>query len=115
MILSNFFSPGAMFFVAWVQCPFELQAIWSRTFPVYCKLRELIDSDVIGEIRHVWSSLSRYIPTLVPRIVQKELAGGVILDLGELCARVGQSIKNFQIKLHTMHCCAPSDADSNKE
>ncbi|KAK5649087.1 hypothetical protein RI129_003979 [Pyrocoelia pectoralis] len=55
--------------------------LWSRCFPVYDKLRSLIDSDVIGEVMHVTTQFGRAFKD-IERITSKELGGGTILDLG---------------------------------
>ena len=56
--------------------------MWSRCFPAYAKARELIEAGAIGEVQHVQASFGEYSPTLVPRIREKELAGGALLDRG---------------------------------
>ncbi|KAK4884182.1 hypothetical protein RN001_000453 [Aquatica leii] len=60
---------------------FLMEAIWSRCFPAYDKLRELIDSKVIGDILYVTATFGRPFKE-VERITSKELGGGTILDLG---------------------------------
>ncbi|KAK5649085.1 hypothetical protein RI129_003977 [Pyrocoelia pectoralis] len=60
---------------------FLMEAMWSRCFPVYDKLRNLIDSDAIGEVMHVTVQFGVVFDTL-ERIASKALGGGTILDLG---------------------------------
>ena len=59
---------------------FILEAVWSRYFPVYQQLREIIDSGMIGEVKHVEISFGFNLE--VERVKKKELGGGGILDLG---------------------------------
>ena len=58
-----------------------MEAIWSRCFPAYEKLRSLIESDVIGEVMYITAQFGRAFKE-VERITSKELGGGTILDLG---------------------------------
>uniref|UniRef100_A0A1Y1KB79 Trans-1,2-dihydrobenzene-1,2-diol dehydrogenase n=1 Tax=Photinus pyralis TaxID=7054 RepID=A0A1Y1KB79_PHOPY len=60
---------------------FLMEAVWSRCFPVYAKLRSLIDEGAIGEVMYVTAQFGRAFKD-VERITSKELGGGTILDLG---------------------------------
>ncbi|KAK5649086.1 hypothetical protein RI129_003978 [Pyrocoelia pectoralis] len=60
---------------------FLMEALWSRCFPVYDKLRSLIDSNVIGEVKYVTAQFGHAYKDM-ERITSKELGGGTILDLG---------------------------------
>nr|CAB3220834.1 trans-1,2-dihydrobenzene-1,2-diol dehydrogenase-like [Phallusia mammillata] len=62
---------------------FLMEAIWSRAFPVYKKVKETIDSGIIGEVRHVRASFTAYLgDKMAERCSKKEIAGGAILDIG---------------------------------
>ncbi|KAF5300868.1 hypothetical protein FQR65_LT09030 [Abscondita terminalis] len=60
---------------------FLMEAIWSRCFPAYDKLRELIDSGTVGDVLYATANFGRPFKE-VERIISKELGGGTILDLG---------------------------------
>lgn len=60
---------------------FLMEAVWSRCFPAYEKLRSLIDDGAIGEVMYVTAQFGRAFKD-VERITSKELGGGTILDLG---------------------------------
>lgn len=57
------------------------EAMWVRYLPMVKTLREIIDSNIIGEISTVTANL-HYVIDDVPRIVDPELAGGALLDVG---------------------------------
>lgn len=57
------------------------EAVWTRFMPFVKKLRETIDSGVIGEVRSLQCGFGQ--PLLhVPRLTDPALAGGALLDLG---------------------------------
>ncbi|GFS48749.1 trans-1,2-dihydrobenzene-1,2-diol dehydrogenase [Trichonephila inaurata madagascariensis] len=60
---------------------FLMEAVWSRFFPAYKCLMELIQNGSIGDIVHVNANFG--IPLLdVERVMKKAVGGGTILDLG---------------------------------
>lgn len=60
---------------------FVTEAIWPRYMPFLKTIREVIDSGIIGEPKFLSANLS-YAISEVPRLIQKELAGGALLDVG---------------------------------
>lgn len=65
---------------------FVMEAMWSRFLPSISKAKELIDTGVIGEVRHIASSFNFFLPyTPDSRLVNKALGGGVLYDLGVYC------------------------------
>lgn len=60
---------------------FITEAIWPRYMPFLKTIRQVVDSGVIGEPKFLSANLS-YPISEVPRIIQKELAGGALLDVG---------------------------------
>lgn len=60
---------------------FITEAIWTRYMPLSHKVKELIDSGVIGEPRVLTATLC-YMMEHKERIVRPELCGGALLDLG---------------------------------
>jgi predicted dehydrogenase len=62
---------------------FIMEALWTRFLPIYKPVREWIEAGEIGDVRHVHSTLgfiARRDPT--DRLLNIELAGGTVLDLG---------------------------------
>lgn len=57
------------------------EAMWVRYMPMVKTLKEILDSEIIGEISTVTANL-HYVIDDVPRIVDPELAGGALLDVG---------------------------------
>ena len=62
---------------------FIMEAMWTRFLPIYKEVRKLLDEDAIGKIQLVHSALG-FIANrdLGDRLLNPELAGGAILDLG---------------------------------
>ncbi|CAH1392778.1 unnamed protein product [Nezara viridula] len=60
---------------------FFMEAVWSRCFPVYNELSQLLTSNVIGDVMYLTANLGIPISS-VDRIKNKELGGGTIFDLG---------------------------------
>ncbi|KAK9880771.1 hypothetical protein WA026_013092 [Henosepilachna vigintioctopunctata] len=60
---------------------FLMEAVWSRCFPVYKKVRELIDEGAIGEVMFANVNFGFNLQNK-ERITNKNFGGGAILDLG---------------------------------
>ncbi|GAA5880922.1 hypothetical protein JCM16303_005176 [Sporobolomyces ruberrimus] len=63
---------------------FLMEAVWTRFQPYAAKLREVLQSGVIGEIRAAQSELCVDFHSAEPthRLLNPDLAGGALLDLG---------------------------------
>ncbi|GAB6019432.1 hypothetical protein CHUAL_001013 [Chamberlinius hualienensis] len=60
---------------------FLMEAIWSRCFPAYRKIEELIENGSLGEVLQVNATFGKPIEH-VARVTQAELGGGVMFDIG---------------------------------
>ncbi|KAI8518089.1 hypothetical protein Bbelb_041060 [Branchiostoma belcheri] len=60
---------------------FFMEAIWSRFFPVYKKVREVVDSGVLGEVKMITASFGINFDG-VPRFKDRSLAGGSLIEIG---------------------------------
>jgi dihydrodiol dehydrogenase / D-xylose 1-dehydrogenase (NADP) len=65
---------------------FLMEAIWSRFFPAYKRLKEELDKGTIGDVFQVIVSFGFEIAE-VDRVKLKELGGGTVLDLGVYCTQ----------------------------
>lgn len=63
---------------------FLCEAVWTRFMPLSHKIKELLDSGVIGRPRQMSASLC-YAMESKERILRPELGGGSLLDLGVYC------------------------------
>ncbi|XP_050514506.1 trans-1,2-dihydrobenzene-1,2-diol dehydrogenase-like [Diabrotica virgifera virgifera] len=72
---------------------FLMEAVWSRFFPAYDKMIEVIKSGEIGEVVQVTVEFGVPI-SHVDRIKNKDLGGGVILDLGVYILQFQQYVFN---------------------
>lgn len=62
---------------------FLMEALWTRYLPIYQRVRAWLDDDVIGDIKLVRSSFGFRIPRNVEdRLLNPDLAGGALLDMG---------------------------------
>jgi predicted dehydrogenase len=60
-----------------------MEAMWARFLPHYAKVREIISSGVLGPIQSIHADHGQRLADQgIPRLVQPELAGGALLDLG---------------------------------
>ena len=60
-----------------------MEAMWSRFLPHYAQVRHIIASGVLGQILTIHADHGqRLADQNIPRLVQPELAGGALLDLG---------------------------------
>jgi dihydrodiol dehydrogenase / D-xylose 1-dehydrogenase (NADP) len=60
---------------------FLLEGIWSRYFPVYSKLRRIIESGTIGDVKAVFVTHGTDMRH-VDRVQDRSVGGGAILDIG---------------------------------
>ena len=63
---------------------FITEAIWTRYMPLSHKVKEIMESGVIGEPRLLTATLC-YMMENKERIIRPELCGGALLDLGVYC------------------------------
>ena len=63
---------------------FITEAIWTRYMPLSHKVKELMESGVIGEPRLLTATLC-YMMEFKERIIRPDLCGGALLDLGVYC------------------------------
>lgn len=62
---------------------FLMEAMWTRYLPHMIRIRELVSSGAIGEIRAVWADHTQALSTdPAHRLNAPELGGGALLDLG---------------------------------
>lgn len=60
---------------------FAMEAMWSRTLPHYRFLDEVVKTNALGKLTSVESDHGQFL-THVDRLMQPELGGGAMLDLG---------------------------------
>jgi len=65
---------------------FLMEAVWSRFFPAYQRLKEEIQKGTVGDIVQVIVSFGQPIEE-IDRLKLKELGGGTTLDLGVYCCQ----------------------------
>lgn len=63
---------------------FLMEAMWTRFFPAWEKMTELIRAGVIGRVSHVYGVFCTSVEKIEPesRLVAPSLAGGALLDIG---------------------------------
>ena len=60
-----------------------MEAMWARFLPHYAKVREIIASGVLGPILSIHADHGqRLADQNIPRLIEPQLAGGALLDLG---------------------------------
>ncbi|XP_069462232.1 trans-1,2-dihydrobenzene-1,2-diol dehydrogenase-like isoform X2 [Ambystoma mexicanum] len=70
---------------------FFMEAIWSRFFPAYERIRTLLSQKALGEVKVVRAEFGASIQH-VTRVVEKELGGGAILDIGCYCIQFAMMV-----------------------
>lgn len=63
---------------------FLMEAIWTRFFPVSIEVGCLLAQGEVGDVKLVRAALGAPL-THIPRLAQRELGGGALLDLGIYC------------------------------
>ncbi|MEO0368147.1 MAG: Gfo/Idh/MocA family oxidoreductase [Pseudomonadota bacterium] len=72
-----------VFKLAESQQRFYLEAVWTRFLPIYQQIKQWLDEDLIGDVHLVQANFGIH-PKITPdhRLLNPDLAGGSILDLG---------------------------------
>ncbi|ENN79502.1 trans-1,2-dihydrobenzene-1,2-diol dehydrogenase [Dendroctonus ponderosae] len=70
---------------------FLMEGIWSRFFPVYRRVRQLLDASAVGEPRFVSTAFGDRLEDL-DRVKRKELGGGATLTLGVYMLQLQQLV-----------------------
>ncbi|XP_001993391.2 trans-1,2-dihydrobenzene-1,2-diol dehydrogenase [Drosophila grimshawi] len=68
---------------------FFMEAVWSRFFPSYQHVRQLIETGALGDIKNVEVAFG-FPLAAVDRLQKRELGGGVVYDLGIYTIQVSQ-------------------------
>ncbi|KAI9530502.1 hypothetical protein NQZ68_004520 [Dissostichus eleginoides] len=63
---------------------FLMEAIWTRFFPVTVEVRRLLEQGEVGDVQMVRADLGAPL-THIPRLAERKLGGGALLDLGIYC------------------------------
>ena len=62
---------------------FLMEAVWTRFFPLMTQVLDIIQSDEIGDVRHVQATFAYRLPdTYQGRAIDPNQAGGALLDVG---------------------------------
>lgn len=80
---------------------FIIEGLWIQFLPIIHKIKTIIDSGIIGEVKHLSASLSYPIENNY-RIYNVEYGGGALYDLGIYCIGfcqyiLGNDIKNISV------------------
>ncbi|XP_006274914.1 trans-1,2-dihydrobenzene-1,2-diol dehydrogenase [Alligator mississippiensis] len=65
---------------------FLMEAFWTRFFPVSGRIRTLLAQGALGQVKMVRAAVAIHMSN-VPRLVEKDLGGGALLDLGCYCVQ----------------------------
>ena len=89
----NLRDAAEMIAVARQQRVFLMEAFWTKFLPQYQKVRELIDAGTIGDIKWIQADFgfSAGVP-VPPRLIEPELGGGSLLDIGIYPLFLAQSL-----------------------
>ena len=92
---------------------FLMEAIWSRTFPVYKQLKMTLNKKKIGDVKHIF--MTNGVSTKGPNLYIKEYGGGTVLEAAgdciQLCLLVFGSEMPYKIKASTVKTIQPRIVD----
>jgi predicted dehydrogenase len=92
---------------------FLMEAMWMRTNPLHLKLREVVQSGAIGEVKHLHAELG-FTPDYDPndRLWAPELAGGALLDVGVYPISLAYHLLGSPQDIHATARLAPTGVDA---
>lgn len=102
-----------LFDLAKIKGLFIMEALWTRFFPLYAEVKNLVDSNVLGEIRVVMVSFGVNLDH-VERLQDPALGGGALLDLGIYCLTIVDMIFGGQepVRISAAGQKTPAGVDS---
>lgn len=72
---------------------FLMEALWSRFLPVWQQVKQWLEAGLIGDVRVINCTFGFNIPRNTgDRLLNPELAGGVLLDMGVYCVAMSQFV-----------------------
>ena len=84
---------AALFDLARENNTFLMEALWSRCLPVWQQVQGWLDSGEIGQVRVMDATFGFRIPREPgDRLLNPDLAGGVLLDMGVYCVSMSQFV-----------------------
>ena len=86
------------------------EAIWTRYQPSRKQISEVVESGIIGEPKIVTANLAYDIDE-VPRLTQKELAGGALLDVGVYTINFAEMVFGHPSSIKAQCSYAPTGVD----
>ncbi len=94
---------------------FLMDAIWSRFFPCYARLREMLSQGALGEVHLVLADFGfkpRYDPE--GRLFNPALAGGALLDIGVYPVMLASMVLGAPEKIVTAAQMGPTGVDEQE-
>lgn len=82
---------------------FVTEAIWTRYMPMSHKVKEIMESGIIGQPRILTATLC-YMMEHKERIIKPELCGGALLDLGVYCLNFARMYFGTDIQKTVSNC-----------
>uniref|UniRef100_A0A8C3SGB1 Trans-1,2-dihydrobenzene-1,2-diol dehydrogenase n=1 Tax=Chelydra serpentina TaxID=8475 RepID=A0A8C3SGB1_CHESE len=70
---------------------FLMEAFWSRFFPISEQIRQLLTQGAVGEVKLISVTVGHPMEN-IPRLVEKKLGGGAILDIGCYCVQFASMV-----------------------
>ncbi|XP_044845020.1 trans-1,2-dihydrobenzene-1,2-diol dehydrogenase-like [Mauremys mutica] len=70
---------------------FLMEAFWTRFFPISEQIRRLLAQGALGEVQLISATVGHPMEN-IPRLVQKKLGGGAILDIGCYCVQLASMV-----------------------
>ena len=82
---------------------FLMEAMWTRFIPAAIKFKELIEDNVIGDIRYLFAG-GAILPDFDPDfyVFRKELGGGVLLDAGVYLVSLASWLLGYPDKIQSV-------------
>jgi predicted dehydrogenase len=93
---------------------FVMEAMWTRFLPAITRLRQLVASGALGEVRAVYGDLlafREYDPS--DRLFNPELGGGAVLDLGVYAISFAQQFLGTPEVVHAVGGRFPNGVESD--
>lgn len=112
-ITLNLKNTKELFDLAKVKGLFIMEALWTRFFPLYAEVKNLVDSNILGEIRVAMVSFG-ISADHVERLQDPAMGGGALLDVGIYCLNIVDMIFGGQepTSISAMGQKTPAGVDS---
>jgi predicted dehydrogenase len=93
---------------------FVMEAMWTRFLPLVARLRDMLDQNIIGDVRHLMADVASEVDfDAAGRVFNPELGGGALLQKGIYVLSLASMMFGSPTKIKSLSVCGESGVDQS--